>query len=416
MRFRLLITPHRHVLFDSGPVDGFGWVVLHGRRGRDAPTAPVGATRAHARERASARHRRPADGTYTIETNDGITVAGLGRLVDGGDGGDTYNYSPPDDRPHRRRARRGADRDGRDRPGARPAPHRDRLHVAGVRDRRRRVVLGAVGRDRRGDGRDDARAAPRRTRSCASRTSSTTAPATTGCARTSRCPTRVDGSDAECAFTVVHRGLDRRGRHARVRTADVPVAPVRRRVRRRRRLRAPPRRSARVRGRRRRPRARAHAAARDRLALALGAVAAAESGGSARRGAAARRCSASSACSTPCYPTAATGARPTATARPTRSSSRSSVYAAAGPVGAEPASGTRAARRRRRGVRGDTAPPVALRRARVPHRARRGDRSRSSTTAHPRAAGSSTSRGGRSHRSKVEVELRPWEICTLQLA
>ena len=30
---------------------------------------------------------------------------GSGRLVDGGDGGDTYNYSPPDDRPRRRPAR-----------------------------------------------------------------------------------------------------------------------------------------------------------------------------------------------------------------------------------------------------------------------------------------------------------------------
>ena len=39
----------------------------------------------------------PSDGTYAIETSDGLRVAGLGRLVDGGDGGDTYNYSPPTD-------------------------------------------------------------------------------------------------------------------------------------------------------------------------------------------------------------------------------------------------------------------------------------------------------------------------------
>ena len=37
------------------------------------------------------------DGTYTIETTDGLRLSGLGRLVDGGDGGDTYNYSPPAD-------------------------------------------------------------------------------------------------------------------------------------------------------------------------------------------------------------------------------------------------------------------------------------------------------------------------------
>ncbi len=35
------------------------------------------------------------DETYTVRTADGVTVSGLGRLVDGGDGGDTYNYSPP---------------------------------------------------------------------------------------------------------------------------------------------------------------------------------------------------------------------------------------------------------------------------------------------------------------------------------
>ena len=35
------------------------------------------------------------DGTYRIETTDGLRLTGLGRLVDGGDGGDTYNYSPP---------------------------------------------------------------------------------------------------------------------------------------------------------------------------------------------------------------------------------------------------------------------------------------------------------------------------------
>ena len=36
-----------------------------------------------------------SDGTYAIETSDGNELSGLGRLVDGGDGGDTYNHSPP---------------------------------------------------------------------------------------------------------------------------------------------------------------------------------------------------------------------------------------------------------------------------------------------------------------------------------
>ena len=36
----------------------------------------------------------PTDGTLTIEA-DGVRVTGANRYVDGGDGGDTYNYSPP---------------------------------------------------------------------------------------------------------------------------------------------------------------------------------------------------------------------------------------------------------------------------------------------------------------------------------
>ncbi len=75
-------------------------------------------------------------------------------------------------------------------------------------------------------------------------------------------PATVDGSDAECAFAVVAPRPDRRGRPARVRPADLPIAPFRRRIGRRQRRRARARRPPRVRGRRRRPRARADAAAR----------------------------------------------------------------------------------------------------------------------------------------------------------
>jgi mannosylglycerate hydrolase len=39
----------------------------------------------------------PDDGTLTITTDDGVVVRGANRYVDGGDGGDTYNYSPPAD-------------------------------------------------------------------------------------------------------------------------------------------------------------------------------------------------------------------------------------------------------------------------------------------------------------------------------
>ncbi|MFE0149732.1 alpha-mannosidase [Nonomuraea sp. NPDC059007] len=36
-----------------------------------------------------------ADGTLTLTGPDGVTVTGAGRVVDGGDAGDTYNYAPP---------------------------------------------------------------------------------------------------------------------------------------------------------------------------------------------------------------------------------------------------------------------------------------------------------------------------------
>lgn len=35
------------------------------------------------------------DGTLTLTTPDGVTVDGVGRIVDGGDVGDSYNYAPP---------------------------------------------------------------------------------------------------------------------------------------------------------------------------------------------------------------------------------------------------------------------------------------------------------------------------------
>ena len=77
--------------------------------------SPASAGRASRdRRRRSARvgaRRRPTDTSRTSTSTststrlpapmrsrraDGLRVAGLGRLVDGGDGGDTYNYSPPD--------------------------------------------------------------------------------------------------------------------------------------------------------------------------------------------------------------------------------------------------------------------------------------------------------------------------------
>jgi alpha-mannosidase len=94
MQLRLVVAPVRQVLFDSGSIDGFGWSCFRAADG----AGPDGPVRAGSASIANEHLRVDVDianGTYTITTTSGMQVAGLGRLVDGGDGGDTYNYSPP---------------------------------------------------------------------------------------------------------------------------------------------------------------------------------------------------------------------------------------------------------------------------------------------------------------------------------
>jgi alpha-mannosidase len=209
MRFRLLIAPQRRVLFDTGPVEGFGWACF---TASDAE-APTGTVRAGTNELAN-EHLRvvvdPDDGRYAIDTADGVRMAGLGRLVDGGDGGDTYNYSPPAD----------------DATVDRPDAVRTSVVESGPVRARLRVECDytwpafAIGDER----------------ACSARSSETeTVTVVTTLelrpderflrvthefenrARDHRLrahfplPARVTGSDAECAFTVTRRGLDAEG-------------------------------------------------------------------------------------------------------------------------------------------------------------------------------------------------------------
>ncbi len=93
--FTIVGVPLRTVLFDTGVIDGFGWKTYQPVDG-ESPAGTVEADEGTLRN----EHLRVAidagNGTYSITTTDGIELHGLGRLVDGGDGGDTYNYSPPE--------------------------------------------------------------------------------------------------------------------------------------------------------------------------------------------------------------------------------------------------------------------------------------------------------------------------------
>ena len=146
-------------------------------------------------------------------------TAGYGRLVDGGDLGDSYNYSPP-----RRDALVDAPvsvtvRVRRARPGARPwritAVYVWPDHVDG--SSQERVGEHQVEVETR------AGAESRRARPASGHVVREPESRTTGSGCTSRCPTPARTSQAESAFAVVERGLTAEGR------ADefgLPTAPA----------------------------------------------------------------------------------------------------------------------------------------------------------------------------------------------
>lgn len=93
-RIRLLQAPRRRVVFATDPVPGFGWRTYAAEDG-PVPARPVTAGGTAMRNEHLDVEIDPTDGTFAVRTHDGVHVEGLNRYVDGGDGGDTYNYSPP---------------------------------------------------------------------------------------------------------------------------------------------------------------------------------------------------------------------------------------------------------------------------------------------------------------------------------
>jgi mannosylglycerate hydrolase len=82
--------PTRRILARQEPVPGFGWARLSPATLAHPATLTVGADGVTLANGLLEVVVDPTDGTFSLDG-----VAGYGRLVDGGDHGDTYNYSPP---------------------------------------------------------------------------------------------------------------------------------------------------------------------------------------------------------------------------------------------------------------------------------------------------------------------------------
>jgi alpha-mannosidase len=166
----------------------------------------------------------PQDATFSVTTNTGLRAEGLNRYVDGGDGGDTYTWCPPDldtvvDRPT-----------AVDVEVTEPGPLRGRVVIRATYE----WPIAAEG---------DERACRRRTARTTTAEIRTTVSLTAGdpvveveTALDNRVrdhrlrvhfplPAPVTGSDAGCAFAVVHRGLEAEGGLAET---PPPTFPARR--------------------------------------------------------------------------------------------------------------------------------------------------------------------------------------------
>jgi mannosylglycerate hydrolase len=107
-----VVAPPRRRLLAGVPVPALGWTAVAARPGRgvlagvvavrpgtDAPPGPVaagpGATGQGRLDNGLVSVEVAADGTLDLRAGQ-VVLRGVGRLVDGGDAGDLYNYAPPD--------------------------------------------------------------------------------------------------------------------------------------------------------------------------------------------------------------------------------------------------------------------------------------------------------------------------------
>jgi 2-O-(6-phospho-alpha-D-mannosyl)-D-glycerate hydrolase len=94
VRFRVVLAPAREFVFAPDTLSGFGWRTYAAADG-DGPLTGLEAGVGRLANEHLEVVVDPADGTLTLRSADGVEVSGADRLVDGGDGGDTYSFSPP---------------------------------------------------------------------------------------------------------------------------------------------------------------------------------------------------------------------------------------------------------------------------------------------------------------------------------
>ena len=201
-------APVREVIFAADDVPGFGWRSYRIQEGHGPDTAVRADGFSIANEHVHVSVD-PHDGTLAIEV-DGVRVAGANRYVDGGDGGDTYSYSPPT-----------ADRVV-DRP---ESVQIDVLERGPVRARLRITAAytwpaHAIGDERSCSQRSDTTVTTEVRTTLELRTGETFLRVRVELDNQARdhrlrahfpLPAPVDGSSAECAFAVVQRGLTAEG-------------------------------------------------------------------------------------------------------------------------------------------------------------------------------------------------------------
>ena len=90
--FRVLARPRRRLLANV-PAPALGWTSVRAVPGPGRVESPVTVGSEGMTNGLVAVAVGP-DGTLSVSTGD-VTIAGIGRLVDGGDFGDSYNYAPP---------------------------------------------------------------------------------------------------------------------------------------------------------------------------------------------------------------------------------------------------------------------------------------------------------------------------------